>query len=445
VRVLRRPRRIVGDLAGNASAIRDSNHTMHTLLPRPSNDRPGLRAGLVLIGLTACQANQAGHLAALQLGDTTHLAARGSPVDDLRTACGSDGTPTPAGSDALTRRPYLQQVTASAARIGWVTTAPGGVAVELTTPDGAAVRTAPGTIEAATLATAREQQMWARLDGLTPDTIYCYALTGAAGPLTLRTGFRTAPSAEDPAPVRFLAFGDSGGGGADQLALLQQMHTVPYSLILHTGDLAYDHGTIGELEANVFGVYEDLLRNLPMFPVAGNHDYDTGRGAPFREVFALPGDGAETWYSFDWGRVHFAALDTESDYATQAAWLDRDLASTARPWKIVYLHKPPYSSGTHGSDTSLRAALAPILERHRVQLVVAGHDHDYERVLPQRGVVHVVTGGGGVGTRSVGRSSFTAFSQDVIHFVYVEVGLDQLVLHAIDGTGVEFDAVVVPR
>jgi 3',5'-cyclic AMP phosphodiesterase CpdA len=223
------------------------------------------------------------------------------------------------------------------------------------------------------------------------------------------------------------------------------MYTVPHDLIVHTGDIAYDSGSITEFEDNVFGVYAELFRSIPLFPAAGNHEYKTMQGAPFREVFALPGDSGEKWYSFDWGRVHFVAIDTEASYANQAAWLDRDLASTELPWKIVYLHRPPYSSGMHGSDTGLRKALAPILERHRVQLVLAGHDHDYERTLPQQGVYHVVTGGGGRGTRPVGESAFTAFSEDVIHFVYGEVGVDQLVLHAIDGTGKEFDSVVIPR
>ena len=56
-----------------------------------------------------------------------------------------------------------------------------------------------------------------------------------------------------------------------------------------------------------------------------------------------------------------------------------------------------------------------------------------------------MTGGGGVGTRDVGKSSWTGFAEDVIHFVYVEVGVDQMILHAIDATGREFDSMVIPR
>jgi hypothetical protein len=195
----------------------------------------------------------------------------------------------------------------------------------------------------------------------------------------------------------------------------------------------------------VFGVYGDLFRNIPFMPSSGNHDYRTLQGAPFRDVFNLPGDSGEKWYSYDWGRVHFVSLDTEADYATQVAWLDQDLAATQLPWKIIYLHKPPYSSGMHGSDTKLRSLLAPVLKRHGVQLVLAGHDHNYERIKPQDGTAYVVTGGGGIGTRSVGSSSFTAFAEDVIHFLYVEVGVDELVVHAIDATGRQFDSMVVAQ
>jgi 3',5'-cyclic AMP phosphodiesterase CpdA len=143
--------------------------------------------------------------------------------------------------------------------------------------------------------------------------------------------------------------------------------------------------------------------------------------------------------------VHFVALDTEADYSEQMKWLERDLAANPLPWKVIYMHRPPYSSGAHGSDTTLRNKLAPLLKKYGVQLVLSGHDHDYERMKPQDGTAFVVTGGGGVGTKSVGKSSFTAFSEDVIHFVYVEVTADELTLHAIDATGRKFDSMVVPR
>jgi acid phosphatase type 7 len=392
--------------------------------------------------VAAC-GNMSGHISSTKLGDTSHPAQRRSPVEELRDACG-DGAPTTYGAQAIQRQPYLQQVTMTDAKIGWVSSTP-DEQIAVTKPTGQPIGTATGVAEQLSLRSTGEKQTWSSLSALEPATIYCYQLSDGDQPITQRTGFKTAPRADSDQPVRFLAFGDSGGGGADQYALLDQMYTVPYDLMIHTGDIAYDDGTLGQFEDNVFGVYGDLFRNIPFFPAAGNHDYRTNSGAPFREVFNLPGDSGEKWYSFDWGRVHFVALDTEADYATQAAWLDRDLAATELPWKIVYLHRPPYSSGHHGSDTTLRNKLTPVLQKHGVQLLLAGHDHDYERMVPQNGVAYVVTGGGGIGTREVGKSSFTAFAEDVIHFVSVEVGVDDLILHAIDATGREFDSMVVPR
>jgi len=398
---------------------------------------------VIAIGLAACAINQEGNLGATKMGDLTNPAKRGSPIEAVRTACG-DGTMTAAGEAVIRRQPYLQQVTTTSAMIGWVTTAPTGEHINLTTVAGAPVTSAVATVEEGLQRNAGEKQMWATLGGLTPDTIYCYVIENGTL-LSERTGFKTAPAATSTAPVRFMAFGDSGGGGTDQHELRDRMLEFPYDLIIHTGDIAYDEGTIGQFEDNVFGVYAELFRNLPFFPAAGNHEYKTLQGAPFRSVFAIPGGNGEKWYSYDWGKVHFAALDTEASYSTQAAWLDHDLATSQQPWKIIYLHRPPYSSGSHGSDGALREALAPVLQKHGVQLVLAGHDHDYERMKPQQGVAYVVTGGGGKGTREVGSSSFTAFSEAVIHFVYVEVDADELVLHAIDANGVEFDSMVVPR
>jgi hypothetical protein len=156
-------------------------------------------------------------------------------------------------------------------------------------------------------------------------------------------------------------------------------------------------------------------------------------------------DGVETWYSFDWGDVHFVGLDTEKTGASQAAWLDRDLSSSDKPWKIVFAHKPPFSSGDHGSDSAFRSYFVPAMSKYGVQLVLNGHDHDYERTKPIAGTTYVVTGGGGRSTRSVGASEFTAFSEDVLHFAEVEVGQNDLIVHAIDATGLEFDSARIPR
>lgn len=400
--------------------------------------------GLGCLGATACDPNMTGNTGATHFGDATHPAERGSPLLALRDACG-DGQSTPTGSE-IHRQPYLQQVTTTTAQIGWVTTQPDGEKVSIMpAQDRARATTTQSEQQSVATRSAGEHQMWTQLVDLQPDTVYCYQPWDGTTPLNSATGFKTAPSADNEDVIHFIAFGDSGGGGAEQMDLREQMYQFPFELMIHTGDVAYDDGTIAQFEDNVFGIYAELFRNIPFYPAAGNHEYHTMQGAPFRDVFSLPAGGGEKWYSFDWGRIHFAALDTEDDYATQMAWLDADLAASNAPWKIIYMHHPPYSSGYHGSDTRLRQLLSPIVERHHVQLVLAGHDHSYERTKPMNGVEYIVTGGGGKGTYNVGASDFTAFSESVIHFVYADVGVDQMVLHAIDAAGTEFDSVIIPR
>jgi hypothetical protein len=401
-------------------------------------------AGLLAF-TSACDQNQSGNTGATKLGDTSHPAERSSPLAPLEQACGGHGAML-AGASSIERIPYLQQVTTSSASFGWVTRAAAGQTIVVYKPDGEMMQAATPQADAVEVLFAGSAQMWTTLETLEPDTIYCYQVMQDGSPVSEKIGFRTAPTADSTRTIGILAFGDSGGGGSDQFALLDQMELVPYELMIHTGDFAYEDGTLGQIEDVGFAVYANLFAHFPFFPASGNHDYGTLQGLPFREAFKLPENGdREKWYSYDWGRIHFVALDTESSYEEQAQWLDNDLAATTLPWKIVYLHRPPYSSGNHGSDTSLRRELAPILERHHVQLLLSGHDHHFERTTPINGVHYVVTGGGGRGTYTVGASSFTAFSEAVIHYTYLESKPDELVLHAIDAEGVEFDSVVIPR
>lgn len=267
-------------------------------------------------------------------------------------------------------------------------------------------------------------------------------------PISENVGFRTAPdpSARDGRDeARFIVLGDSGENSDDQWALLKQMPTVPLDFMLHVGDMAYELGTFAEFDQNFFKVYEGLLQHFPVFPVAGNHEYDTNDAFPYRVVFDLPNN--ERWYSFDWGPVHFLALDTEQVGPEQVRFIDRDLRANAgkKAWTVVLMHKPPYSSGSHGSELSVRKAFEPLFAKHGVDLVLTGHDHHYERTKPQRGVHYIVTGGGGAGTYAVKETEISGFAEEVIHFLYVRADSERLEVHAIDAGGREFDQLVLEK
>lgn len=408
-----------------------------------------LAAASLVAGVGCGDSNQAGDLAAEAFGDLSHpLTFRRAALADISETCGLTAY-APAPGTVLQRRPYLQQLTAGSVELAWTTDSNAAAPlVVVTRPDGTPVMTVNAVRDLDARPAGGAAQWQAAVAGLEPDTAYCYQVMGG-GTQMRRAGFRTAPASDSGRPVRFVAIGDSGKGGADQLAVLEQMRQLPFDLMLHVGDIAYDSGTRDEFETTFFSIYADLMEGFAIFPASGNHDYRTEGAAPFRESFVLPKNGgaagAERWYSYDFGNVHFVALDTEQVGPEQVAWLDADLTANRLPWTIAYLHRPPFSSGDHGSEGSVQQHFVPLFAKHRVPLVLAGHDHDYERTIPIDGVTYVVTGGGGRGTRPVGKSWFTAFAESVCHLVYVTVEVDQLTLHAIDAMGTEFDSLAIGR
>jgi len=424
--------------------------------------RAVLGAGIAVLGLASCNLNESGRLAANGTGDVS-AAPVGRVAADGAIACANLPAPG-AGQTTFARAPYLQRVTAHDAVVVWTSVAGGSASVQIETPDGAQQMTFPAAIDTtATLgaeappsrlpvpAPAFAPQWTAAISGLEPATTYCYTVFQDGQAVTAPTPLQSAPETGAPDRVQFVAFGDSGGGGDDQNALLKQIDTVPFDFMIHTGDIAYDNGTMRDFETKFFGVYAPLLAARPMFPSSGNHEYGTADAAPFRQVFVLPENGGpngvERWYSYDWGDVHFVVLDTEKTGPTQAAWLAADLSANKQPWTIVYGHKPPHSSGEHGSDGAFNQYFVPIIEAHHVPLVLSGHDHDYERFTPINGVTYIVTGGGGKGVRdfSGGHASGSLFAEAVIHFLTVTIDGDTLTVHAIDGTGREFDSAVIKR
>jgi acid phosphatase type 7 len=411
-------------------------------------------APLVLAAAVAafsgCDTNQSGDLSTTKFGDLTHAlleGERGDALAALTDACGVSA-PERKSKSPLRRRPYWQQVTHRSATLLWTAHARMQSAVLVASrPDGSVVAMAKA-VEDRSARTAPLVQWNAALTDLEPDTTYCYELM-SSGDVLRRGGFRTAPLSHTGRPVRFVALGDSGEGSADQRAVYKQLLKVPFDLVLHMGDIAYDSGTRAQLENYFFQMYPDMLELFPIFPASGNHEYETEGAAPFREAFSLPENGGpgglERWYSYDWGNVHFVVLDTELIGPEQADWLDADLMANRLPWTIVYMHRPPFSSGDHGNDVNVQLRFVPLFVKHKVPLVLSGHDHHYERTHTLDGVTYVVTGGGGRGTRGVGHSPFTAFSERVCNFVYGTVVGDQLTLHAIDGVGQEFDSLRLSR
>jgi hypothetical protein len=245
--------------------------------------------------------------------------------------------------------------------------------------------------------------------GLQPDHTYYYAVGGdgwygkvyavTTGPVSgLSTG---APAPSGAEGFRFVVMGDSNAF-YDLYANLQvAAGTYAPIFTLFTGDLVHEGSMQSEWE-DWFRAGGDLLASIPTMTVHGNHE---AMATGYFALFAMP--GIEEIYSFDWGNVHFVALnDTppggDSDLTTrQAAFLDQDLAAAeARPappmWIVTSHHRPMFSSDPEGGNTTVRAAWQPIYEKHHVDVDFNGHAHHYESTLPIAGLDGGVVDAGGI-------------------------------------------------
>jgi 3',5'-cyclic AMP phosphodiesterase CpdA len=252
---------------------------------------------------------------------------------------------------------------------------------------------------------------------------------------------------------RFAAIGDNGSGGRQAMAvatrLAQTYRQTPFGLVAHLGDISY-YGNFEERYDEVFAKPMAPLIDAGVgFELAiGNHDRDlrhSDEGLEEIEAELRLLGTPSLYYSTTHGPVDFFFLDSSvpgvfgPGASRQWEWLDDSLASSTSQWKIVALHHPLYSSGQHGSTVGARKRLEPILARHRVDLVLAGHDHNYERTHPQKGITYVVSGGG-CKTTSVGHSSFTARAASILHFLVVDIDGDRL-----EGRCIQVDGRVADR
>jgi predicted MPP superfamily phosphohydrolase len=248
---------------------------------------------------------------------------------------------------------------------------------------------------------------------------------------------------------RFAAIGDWGDGSDDQAALGRQMLSVyqksSFDLVVASGDNIYPNGAARHFIKKFEEPFGGLLKNRVKFhTVFGNHDVEDGRQD--QRQYPLFNMEGQHYYTLGRGNglVDFFMLDSTDYDLAQAGWLDNALRTSTAKWKIVVMHHPLYSSGKkHGSNLKLRKQIEPLLTQYNVNVVFAGHDHIYERVKPQHGVQHFVTGAGGKLRRGNidKRSTITASGYDRDnHFMLIELDDSELTFQTISETGELIDS-----
>jgi len=240
--------------------------------------------------------------------------------------------------------------------------------------------------------------------------------------------------------LKFAVLGDFGTGERPQYELAARMasfyETFPFELVTLVGDNVYGSARPRDYERKFATPYKPLLdAGVKFYASLGNHD---PREQRFYEPFNMKG---KFYYTVKAPKqdVRFIALDTSYMEPAQVKWLEDTLASAREDWKIVFFHHPLYSSGgTHGSDEWLRDQLEPVFVRYGVNVVLAGHDHLYERTKPQQGITHFVTGSGGklrIGDAERGRLFSARVVDTTLVFLAVEITADRLVFNAVATNG----------
>jgi len=177
------------------------------------------------------------------------------------------------------------------------------------------------------------------------------------------------------------------------------------------GDYAYESGSATDFN-NCFNPSWGRHKSR-MHPAAGNHEYNTSGATPYYNYFgSAAGDSSKGYYSYNLGTWHIVVLNSNCSKiggcdanSAQYAWLKADLAANPTSCTMAYWHHPLFSSGEHGND-SVTKPLWQLLQTNGAELVLNGHDHDYERFAPQNangvadgqyGIREFVVGTGGRG------------------------------------------------
>jgi acid phosphatase type 7 len=321
----------------------------------------------------------------------------------------------------------------------------------------------------------------ATLTGLPFDSEFSWRVS--IGKKVIREGVAKARASATRA-IHAVLVGDLAAGRPDQKTVAWQISLQRPDFMVALGDIVYSGGRISQYMNHFWNVYNDvpvpgpkagapIMASMPMYPVIGNHDADVSKLPAVPDAFGayyffnIPqnGPGLGPWnlplgkdekvaaafrknvggqypnlnvYSWDYGPVHFMALDTNS-YTTKSLdqlvpWIERDLRASKQPWKIVCFHAPCFqTSKEHFAEQKMRL-LQPTFEACGVNIVFAGHVHNYQRSKPlhftpnpprrdprgrvngdfvldetfdgekdttPEGIIHIVSGGGGAKLYSV--------------------------------------------
>ncbi len=416
-------------------------------------------------------------LVLLLLLGSTAPEGRAGPKDTDEPIVGTPIVLAGGSETPFSREPFVQGNTSTNVTILWRTKTPSATHVEFGT-----TRDLGRSVANSELVTHHE----ITLEGLSPDTAYLYRVrhSGAEDQADLLSSMETFRTFKTNGSVRFVFVADTGQSTAPQFLTARVMASLMPDLVLHGGDIIYGGFTDENADSRIFAQYLNYsgqMRSTPFFFTLGNHDLNCCEGnlldewnptnfvmnAPhFLSTFHHPTNsatGTEHFYSFDHGDVHFVSLFNPwfvmYEFTTnrlQYQWFTNDLAQSTKPWKVVFFHHPLASSGAHALDDyntngipdqyDILRTIGTAASKYGVQLILSGHEHNYERFSPIGGFHAVVSGGGGAGLHSM-RKRHPLSSQylSMHNCVNIEIKGDTATVQAVSTNGTILDNWVIQR
>ena len=370
------------------------------------------------------------------------------------------------GGDPIAKGPWMQHVTATSAVVRVEVDPPAPVTIEI------GMSAAVGSTDAGAGSVIESREVRALhsilVKGLEPATRYPF--TVRVGTTTKYGAITTAPTDNSTESFRFLVYGDNRSDEAAHAAVVVAMTSKASSFVVNTGDLV-ERGDSRTEWQQFFDIEAPLTRERPIYSVVGNHELTDGSGIDYVRYFGpadLPKEivapapsvtgvllhdaGApqltldQLSGTFRWGNTRFFLINGMVPFTSgpTRAWLEKVLTDADQEpglvWRIVVVHHGPWSSGPHGDNKLLQDAKVPaLLREHKVDLVMSGHDHIYERGTAE-GLPYLVSGGGGAPVYRVKKAEATSRRyESVRHFVEATVSpvAIQFVAMRSDGSTIE--------
>ncbi|MCX6154039.1 MAG: metallophosphoesterase family protein [Candidatus Kapabacteria bacterium] len=276
-----------------------------------------------------------------------------------------------------------------------------------------------------------------KLTGLKSNSQYYYHIknhTNNNAPFSFRTFVSTGTDFD------FVCAGDCRSGTKPHSNIAKLIKSYSPLLCMYSGDLCYNGSYSSWIDEFFLPDEMKIIESAPFYNSIGNHEAGHNNTEIFTEA---PESLSGHWdyYSFDCGDVHFLVLSTETTIdpgSKQYMFAKTDLENTKKKWKFVMFHKPAYCAGGHGEDKTMIEVSKKIFVPNKVDCVLTGHSHFYQR-NEVNGIKHLVIGGGGAPLYNPKNNNYTKVTKKDYHFANFEVKSDKIQVTVINDKNEKID------